>query len=264
MNTTLDFYRKKLTQLNYSKSTIYQYGWFVNKYLESVAKSPSHLTLKDLDSYLVNQKWSSVSQQNQMINALKLFYKYNLGKTEMHLSKIERPKKEKKLPKVIDATFLIHKISQIENLKHKAILSLTFSVGLRVSEIVNLKIDHIDSKRMRILIEAGKGKKDREVPLTENILLLLRQYFKSYTPKEYLFNGQFSNKYTAASCQKIFKKYISKKHSIHSLRHSCFSELANKGINIKHIQDLAGHSSSKTTEIYLHTDNHLNKLPLAI
>ncbi|MCR9066503.1 MAG: site-specific integrase [Cytophagales bacterium] len=261
---TLDFYNKKLTQLNYSQRTIKQYRWFVDKYIREIRKSPAHLTLKDLDHYLVNQKWSSVSQQNQMINALKLFYKYSLNKTDLHLSKIERPRKEKKLPKVLDASFLVHKISKIENLKHKAILSLCFSVGLRVSEIINLKIEHIDSHRMRIMIKASKGKKDREAPLTENILKLLREYYKTYRPEEYLFNGQFKTQYSTNSCQKIFKKYISEKHSIHSLRHSCFSELASKGVNLKHIQDLAGHTSSKTTEIYLHTDNHLNKLPLAI
>ena len=262
---TLELYKKHLTRLNYSKSTIYQYAWFVEKYLKESKSSPSQLTTKQLDEYLLMQNWTSTSQQNQCINALKLFYKHVLGKRDIHLSKIERPKKEKTLPKVLDAAFVLNKLEAIQNLKHKAILTLCFSVGLRRSEIINMKISDIDSARMKIRVEQGKGKKDREAPLTGKVLVLLRRYFKAYKPKVYLFNGQNgAEQYSPTSCDKIFKKYISKKHSMHTLRHSCFTDLANKGVNLKFIQDLAGHSSSKTTEVYLHIDNHLNKLPLAI
>lgn len=263
--TPLEIYKKHLTRLNYCSTTINQYSWFVSKYLSDTRISPSQLTFKVLDEYLLMHNWTSTSQQNQCINALKLFYKFVLGKKDVHLSKIERPRKEKKLPKVLDVAFVLGKLELIENIKHKSILTLCFSVGLRRSEIINMKINDIDSERMRIRIRQGKGRKDREAPLTQKVLELLRVYFIKYKPVEYLFNGQNSKpQYSPTSCDKIFKKYISKNHSMHTLRHSCFTDLASKKVNIKFIQDLAGHSSSKTTERYLQTSSHLNALPLAI
>jgi site-specific recombinase XerD len=158
---------------------------------------------------------------------------------------------------VIDGEFIKQKLNQIENLKHKAILTLTYSVGLRVSEIVNLKIEDIDSKRMLIHVKNAKGRKDRIVPLSPNVLNLLRDYFKEYKPNEYLFNGQFTNQYSIGSCQKIYKKYIDNTSSIHTLRHSSFTNLLESGTDLRIIQKIAGHSSSKTTEIYTHVSNQL-------
>lgn len=156
-------------------------------------------------------------------------------------------------------------MSKIDNLKHKTILTLTYSVGLRVSEIVNLKIEDIDSKRMIIQIKNAKGKKDRVVPLSQKVLELLREYFKEYRPKDNLFNGQGSEKYSIQSCQKIYKKYIDKKSSIHTLRHSSFTNLLESGTDLRVIQKIAGHSSSKTTEIYTHVSNQiLSKVNLPI
>jgi site-specific recombinase XerD len=156
-------------------------------------------------------------------------------------------------------------LSKIENLKHKSILTLTYSVGLRVSEVVNLKIEDIDSKRMLIHIKNAKGRKDRIVPLSQTVLELLRQYFKEYKPKEYLFNGQNSLQYSIGSCQKIYKKYIDPASSIHTLRHSSFTNLLESGTDLRIIQKIAGHSSSKTTEIYAHVSNQLlNKVKLPI
>jgi integrase/recombinase XerD len=191
--------------------------------------------------------------------------KLRYNKKDIHLSKIERPRNEKKLPKVIDGDLIKEKLSRIENIKHKAILTLTYSVGLRVSEIVNLKIEDIDSKRMIIHIKNAKGRKDRIVPLSQTVLELLREYFKKYKPKEYLFNGQFSLQYSVKSCQNIFKKYIDDKSHIHILRHSCFTNLLESGTDLRIIQKIAGHSSSKTTEIYTHVSNQLlSKIKLPI
>jgi site-specific recombinase XerD len=151
------------------------------------------------------------------------------------------------------------------NLKHRAILTLTYSVGLRVLEVVNLKIVDIDSKRMLIHIENAKGRKDRIVPLSRTVLELLREYFKEYKPKEYLFNGQSSLQYSIGSCQKIYKKYIDSNSSIHNLRHSSFTNLLESGTDLRIIQKIAGHSSSKTTEIYTHVSNNLlSKVKLPI
>ena len=186
-----------------------------------------------------------------------MFYKYILNRSELHLSKIERPIKERKLPKVISKDVLIKKINCISNLKHKAILQLTYSVGLRVSEVVNLKILDIDSNRMIINIVQSKGNKDRVVPLSINVLETLREYYKQYHPKEYLFNGQFKLQYSSHSCQSIFKKYINKDMKFHTLRHSFATSLVENGTNLAIIQKLLGHSSSKTTEIYTHVSNKL-------
>jgi integrase/recombinase XerD len=177
----------------------------------------------------------------------------------------KRPKSEKKLPRVIDSNLIIERLNKIENLKHKSVLTLAYSVGLRVSEVPNLKIEDIDSKRMLIHIKNGKGKKDRIVPLSETVLLLLREYYKQYRPTKYLFNGLNSNQYTIQSCQKLYKKYIDQNSSIHTLRHSSFTNLLESGTDLRIIQKLAGHSSSKTTEIYTHVSTQiLSKVKLPI
>lgn len=245
-------FKKTLSNRNYSEKTILQYLYYAKKFYESFNKRIQELTLSDLENYLLNYPYSSISQQNIIINSIKLFYSIILGKSNIHLEEIKRPRNEKKLPRVIDKDEIINKLSTIDNIKHKAILSLTFSVGLRVSEIVNLKIVDINSKRMIIDIKNAKGRKDRIVPLTEKILLLLREYYLKFKPKEYLFNGQNSLKYSIGSCQKIYKKYIEEKSSIHTLRHSSFTSMLEEGTDISVIQKVAGHSSYKTTQIYTH------------
>jgi site-specific recombinase XerD len=263
----IDYYeisKQKLIYLNYSKRTIDNYLGYISKFFKDTNVEPSQLNSNDFQSYLDNYTFTSVSQQNQIINAIRFLYKEVLNKKYDKVS-FKRPRKEKHLPKVIDSKELISKISKIENLKHKTILSLAFSSGMRVSEIVNLKIKNIDSKRMLINIENGKGKKDRYIPLSENILNLLREYYKSYKPIEYLFNGKFSNQYSVKSCQEIFKKYISKEESFHNLRHSCFTTLLETGTDLRIIQKIAGHSNVKTTEIYTHVSNNiLNKVKLPL
>jgi site-specific recombinase XerD len=159
----------------------------------------------------------------------------------------------------------LERISKIENLKHKAIISLAFSTGMRVSEIINLKISDIDSKRMIININQAKGRKDRIVPLSPKILELLRLYYKENKPKDYMFNGQNSQQYSSESCNKLVKKYIGNSFHFHLLRHSCFTSLLECGTDLRIIQSIAGHQNVKTTEIYTHvTTNLLNKVNLPI
>ena len=165
----------------------------------------------------------------------------------------------------MDSNFILSKLEQIDNIKHKAILTLTYSVGLRVSEITNLKIEDVDSKRMIIHIKNAKGRKDRIVPLSQKVLNLLRDYFKEFKPKEYLFNGQTDNQYSIRSCQEIYKKYIDQSGHIHQLRHSCFTNLLENGTDLRIIQKIAGHSNVKTTEIYTHVSNQmLSKVNLPV
>jgi integrase/recombinase XerD len=254
----LKIFEEKLRYKNYSEKTINLYVSYLSFFLiQEDVKDAYGVTTKKIVNFLENKSYSSTSQQNQYIGCLKLFAKYVLNKKDIHLSKIERPKSEKKLPQVIDHNHIINQLSKIENIKHKAILTLTYSVGLRVSEVVNLKIEDIDSKRMLIHIKNAKGKKDRIVPLSQTVLELLRQYWKEYKSKIYLFNGQSSDQYSIQSCQKIYKKYIDKVSSIHTLRHSSFTNLLESGTDLRIIQKIAGHSSSKTTEIYTHVSNQL-------
>jgi integrase/recombinase XerD len=262
----LKIFEEKLRYRNYSLKTINVYKSYLNTFLKiNNIKDPYQVTTNQIVKFLESYIFTSTSQQNQYIGCLKLFAKYILNKRDIHLSKIERPKSEKKLPKVLDGDFIKEQLSKIQNLKHKAILTLTYSVGLRVSEIVNLKIVDIGSERMLIHIKNAKGRKDRIVPLSETVLKLLREYFKEYKPKEYLFNGQNSLQYSVGSCQKIYKKYIDSNSSIHTLRHSSFTNLLEKGTDLRIIQKIAGHSSSKTTEIYTHVSTSLlNKVELPI
>jgi site-specific recombinase XerD len=240
------------------------YLYYINQFLENIEKYPTSLNSSDFQTYLDNYKFTSISQQNQVINSIRFLYKEVLGKKYDKVS-FKRPKSEKKLPRVIDGEFIKTQLFKITNLKHRTILTLTYSVGLRVSEIVNLKIEDIDSKRMLIHIKNAKGKKDRIMPLSEKVLELLRKYYKEYRPKEYLFNGQNSIQYSVGSCQKIYKKYIDPTSSIHTLRHSSFTNLLENGTDLRVIQKIAGHSSSKTTEIYTHVSTQmLNKVKLPI
>lgn len=255
---------QKMKYLNYSIRTSNTYMGHIVKFMEVVNKHESRLVSKDFQDYLEQYNFTSISQQNQVINAIRFLYKEVLGKKYGKVY-FKRPRKEKKLPKVIDGEFIKEQLFKIENIKHRAILTLTYSVGLRVSEVVNLKIVDIDSKRMLIHIKNAKGRKDRIVPLSQTVLELLRDYFKEYRPIEYLFNGQNSNKYSIGSCQKIYKKYIDVNSSIHTLRHSSFTNLLESGTDAAIIQKIAGHSSIKTTQIYLHVSNtNLSKVKLPI
>lgn len=238
---------------------------YIMQFLNSIGdKQIIHLSSKEFQAYLDNYKFTSVSQQNQIINAIRFLYKFGLDKKYDKVS-FTRPKKEKKLPRVIDGELIKNRLSKIDNIKHRAILTITYSVGLRVSEIINLKIEDIDSSRMLISIKNAKGKKDRVVPLSQHVLELLRDYYKKYKPSEYLFNGQDSPQYSIGSCQKIYKKYIDNKSSIHTLRHSSFTNLLEGGVDLRLIQTIAGHASSKTTEIYTHVSNQmLSKVNLPI
>lgn len=244
-------------QMKYnSNSTIQNYTSCISKFLNHFSnyREPKEIPTAEIKNYLLEFKTLNTRKHN--ICAIKSFYKLSLSMPKK-IDKIPYPKAEKKLPKVIDKTFLITKINEIQNIKHKAIISLAFSTGMRVSEICSLKIIDIDSQRMLIHIRNAKGNKDRIVPLSENILILLRQYFKEYKPKEFLFNGQFDLHYSHRSCNEIVKKYIGNEYHFHLLRHSSFTALLESGTDIRIIQKLAGHASSKTTEVYTHVSKNL-------
>jgi len=215
--------------------------------------------------YCINELKLSEATIHSRINAIKFYYEQVLRR-ERFLITIPRPKKPSKLPKVI-APANIKKLFELTlNLKHNTMLKLCYGLGLRVSEIVNLKIKDIDSQSMQVFIERGKGKKDRYVNLPESILPQLRIYFMEYKPKMYLFEGQFGGQYSSRSAQQVFKNAlqkakINKTVGIHSLRHSFATHLLEQGTDIRFIQELLGHNDIKTTLIYTEvSDKSIRKI----
>lgn len=252
-------YADKLKYFNYSKNTIRDYSHYFEKFLIEVNKYPIHLTSNDYSNYLLNYVFSSISQQNSIISSLKFGYEKVLNKKYNKID-FRRPRNEKKLPKIIEKEKSIMIFNSIKNLKHRCIVGLGLGCGFRVSEVVNLKVEDIDSNRMLLNVIQAKGKKDRIVPFSKNLLQLLRNYYLKYNPKEYLFNGQNNKpKYSTESCNKIVKNYFGNEYHYHQLRHSYATYLLESGTDLSIIQRLLGHASIKTTEIYLHVSSDLLK-----
>lgn len=255
----------KLQERRYSPQTIKTYTAlfteFINYFPDQMADDLTEKDIMDFSRYLVITRKVSSSYQNQAINAIKFYFeKVKNGPRTFYA--IDRPQREKILPEVCSEEEVISILRCTQNLKHKAILTTIYSAGLRISELIHLKITHIDSDRMQIRVEQSKGKKDRYTLLSPITLKLLRKYIKEYRPTYYLFEGQGSTKespvsYTARSIQAILKESakkakISKNISVHTLRHSFATHLLEHGTDLRYIQNLLGHESSKTTEIYTH------------
>lgn len=251
---------KTLKLRQYSRSTIKTYTSMFRMFMEYFDSRPIHdITkeeIRDYLIYLVEERKISQSHQNQSINAIKFYYEKVLGQPVMKYY-IQRPRKEKKLPAVCSVEEVALILQGTKNIKHKCILYMIYSAGLRLSEVVNLKPQDIDSDRMTLHIRNAKGKKDRMSLLSEKALLLLRQYYLEYKPKKWLFEGQFGDQYSTRSVQNILqdalrKTTIHKKVTVHTLRHSFATHLLETGVDIRYIQNFLGHASTKTTEIYTH------------
>ena len=220
---------------------------FLNYFKNEIEpKSISNNKIKD---WLLTFK--TLNTRKQMQCSINSFYKMTV-KMPLKISSITYPKKAKSLPKVIETNYLIEKINAIKNLKHKSILMIGFSCGLRVSEVINLKMDCIDRDRMMILIKNAKGNKDRYVVMSANLLHTFEEYARKHKPVEYLFNGQNKLQYTKSSCNKLVKKYLGNQYHYHQLRHSNATALLEAGTDITIIQKLLGHQNIKTTQIYTH------------
>lgn len=247
-----------------SAATRKTYKHCVSKFLKhfSTEHEPKAIPTQKIKLWLLTFK--TLNTRKQMLCSVNSFYKLSVGMPKK-ISSIPYPKKDFKLPVVIDTDYLIERISDIKNEKHKAILMLGFGCGLRVSEVVNLKMQCIDRKRMLILIKNAKGRKDRYVVMSEKLLRALEDYARKYRPKEYLFNGQVSIQYTASSCNKVVKKYLGKQYHFHQLRHSNATALLESGTDISVIQRLLGHKNIETTQIYTHiSTNLLSKVTMPI
>ena len=244
----------------YSSNTIKNYINHVSRFAKFYNKSPEFLKEKEIREYLhycITEKKLSEGTVNYINASLKFFYTKTLNRY-WNMDKIPRIKEPRKLPTVLSPEEVKDIFDVTENLKHKAILMTVYSAGLRVSEVCNLKITDIDSKNMQILIREGKGKKDRYSLLSKANLEILREYWKRYHPTEYLFSGRYrTDAITPRSVQLVMEKSlkktkITKKASIHTLRHSFATHLLDAGTDICYIQRLLGHTRITTTTIYLH------------
>jgi len=201
-------------------------------------------------------KNKSFNAQNQFLSALKLFLR-TINHSSINFEEIERAKKSRKLPEVFSKKEVEKIIKHTPNQKHRTLLLLTYGCGLRRDEVCHLKIYDVDSQRKVLHIRQGKGAKHRIVPLSDKLLEILRAYFKAYRPKKYLFETQPGKAYPGETAYKVFKRSlgksgIHKKVGIHALRHSYATHLLENGTDLRYIQELLGHKSSKTTEIYTH------------
>lgn len=257
---------EKLTQFKdwlnsrrYSPNTIKTYTEALRTFLRFYNNKPlNEINNQDLikfnNEYILKNGYSS-SFQNQVVNAIKLFFK-KIENTQLEIELIHRPKRQKQLPNVLSKEEIKAILEASTNLKHKAMLSLIYACGLRRSELLNLKPADVDSKRKLLIIRQSKGKKDRITPISEKIIELLREYFKIYKPNTWLFEGQNANeKYSETSLQKVLKQSLQKVGNkkpvtLHWLRHSYATHLLESGTDLRYIQELLGHNSSKTTEIY--------------
>ena len=249
---------------NYSSRTIKTYQELLRHLEVRLSTSLADITTEQLKHYLhkrIVDEEISVSTINQTISAFKIF-KTDVLKKDWETFKIKRPRREKKLPVVLSEQEIEMLIGATRNLKHRAILTLAYSAGLRLQEVQTMKPNAIDSKRMMVRVVQGKGKKDRYTLLSQKALLLLRDYYKLYRPKNYLFEtqcnaGQFLAETTFNNIIKnnAAKAGINKQVSFHVLRHSFATHLLEHGVNLKAIQQLMGHNSLKTTSIYLHIAN---------
>jgi site-specific recombinase XerD len=245
---------------NLAKSTIESYTYQLNQFLDYCQGVPQTINVPKIREYMlylkVDRKYSP-SGQNIAISAIQDFYNRVL-QVEWPKKIIGRPKVENKLPIILTQDEMKNVLAGIINLKHKAILSLMYSSGVRTSELLDLKPEHIDSKQMYVMVRGGKGYKDRSTLLSTTCLNLLREYYREYQPQEFLFNGaKGACPYSATSLANILKKAvkkagIKKKISPHTLRHSFATHLLENGTNLFYIKELLGHKSIKTTLVYLH------------
>lgn len=253
-------YSECLIRMRYSESTRVTYENQMRLFMKFIEPTPIHLITRELVDqymiYLADKRRVSVSTQNTAINAIK-FYLERVNKGERTVYYTDRPIKEKLLPSVLSEEEAQKLMSASKNIKHRCIMFLLYSAGLRISELLNLKWQDMDEFRMVIYIRAGKGGKDRITLLSKLALDHLKHYLEIYKPKAWLFEGPHGEPYSSRSVNQFIHRYclaagIKKRVSAHTLRHSFATHLLERGTDLRYIQTLLGHESSKTTERYTH------------
>ena len=257
----IGIFRNWMEQKRYSESTIKNYIHQLEIFFSYYNQKPiSGIDNQDITNYhhhfILKNKLSATFQQ-QTVSALKLFYR-TIENKNLTADKIERPRRNSPLPKVISKHNVQLLLNNITNAKHKMAMIMIYSCGLRRSELINLRLTDIDSKRMALTIVNSKGKKDRAIPISENLMERIKSFYFSYKPTIYLIEGSTPGKsLSPTSLQKIFaqalvRSKINNKFTLHCLRHSYATHLLENGTDLRYIQELLGHKSSKTTEIYTH------------
>lgn len=251
-------YQSDATRENY-KSCVRQFLYYFKDYRE-----PKEIPTDEIKKWLLQA--NTVNTRKHRLCSIKSFYEITVGMPNK-IDKIPYPKSDKKLPIVLSIPEVQRMFDVCENKKHKVILALLYSCGLRVSELINLKWSHIDRSRMIINIIQAKGKKDRQVMLPDVIIPVLEQYYKEYKSIEYVLNGwKGEPMYTAESVRNVIKQLavkagINKRVYTHLMRHCSFTHMVEAGVDINLIQKLAGHNNVKTTNMYLHiSHNHISKI----
>ncbi|WP_299228906.1 site-specific tyrosine recombinase/integron integrase [uncultured Psychroserpens sp.] len=267
-NRTLDAKQRELLNnffihlkgKRYSKSTINTYTYLVADFVEfQTEKQLSNLSNKDVELYIehaIIKRRFSITTQRQFISALKLFIQFD-SSTQIENLELTRPSRSKKLPEVLSISEVLLLIQLTKNIKHRAIIGLLYSSGLRISELLSLKLVDIHFDRKQIHIKQAKGRKDRYVVIANSFLPLLQNYLLSYQPKVFFVEGKTGKPYSASSVRKFLKRScklakINRSITPHTLRHSYATHLLEQGISLRHIQELLGHSKPETTMIYTH------------
>lgn len=258
--TRLQGFSQWLRAKRYSNNTQKTYTEALRIFLTYLnGKSVSEVGNRDVvifhDEHIVKNGLSA-SYQNQVINAIKLFFS-SVENRKIEIERLERPQRERRLPNVLSKEEVKQILEAPQNLKHRAMLAVTYGCGLRRSEVLNLMPTDINSARGIVVIRQAKGKKDRIVPLPHKLLGILREYYLAYKPKKWLFEGVGGAQYDERSLANVLKNAvamaeISKPVSLHWLRHSYATHLLENGTDLRHIQEILGHNSSRTTEIYTH------------
>ena len=254
-------FRSWMVSKRYSERTIKVYleclQLFFRFFSEKRIDEIENRDLVDFNNRYILANGYSATLQNQVVNALKLFYSRMEG-VKLEVDQLERPRRSHPLPNVLSKEEVAAILQNIQNQKHRTMLSLIYACGLRRSELLNLKPLQIDSKRHLMIILNGKGMKDRVVPISDKVITMLREYYKLYKPSKWLFEGQNAGEqYSESSLQEVLKVAIRKARinkpvTLHWLRHSYATHLLEAGTDLRYIQELLGHKSSKTTEIYTH------------
>jgi integrase/recombinase XerD len=256
----IEQFTKYLKLKRYSSSTVKTYKNALTVFLSFAKKNPDTIGYNDLETfnndYILKQGFSA-SYQNQVVNAIKLYFAKYENK-QLNINLLERPRKSERLPKVIDKKLIQQFIQSIANKKHQMAMMLIYSLGLRMGELINLKLNDINGTDKTVTIRHGKGDKDRVLPISEKTLVMLRTYYKMYKPKIYLIEGQHKGMpYSSRSLSEVFRQHSERvfgknNFALHSLRHSFATHHLEAGVDLRYIQELLGHKSSKTTEIYTH------------
>jgi len=260
IKTHIDKFETKIILKGYSQHTIKSYKSELQYFLRFFeGRNLIDITKDEIESYvamLLRKHKISEARQNITINAIKFYYEKVLEQPRSYY-KIQRPKRSKTLPNVLSPEDTLKLIQHPKHLKHRAILWTIYSAGLRISEIRQLRIEDIRNKEGYIFVKAAKGKKDRRTVLSEHLIDLVELYIKAYKPSYWLFEGQDGGQYSVSSIRKIFRKAVRETNinpwaTPHTLRHSFATHLLQQGSSLRYIQNMLGHSSSKTTEIYTH------------